>query len=154
MSANRAWAEPVTASSPRPDSVATLASWLLYVPWGSPAWKHYLVSIISLEDIEGVPPAVKNYPAAEYEIMVVALDPKYHPNPTDASTLRPLTPINYQEQFHDVPREKIAGLCEVFAMAFIHGDLLIEPTGIQGARWQFRGSLDKTLEHLRSGKHG
>lgn len=146
------WAQEITAR-PRPDSQATLASWLLYIPGVSPAWSHYMVSIITLEDIEGVPPAVKRYPQAKYEIMVVALDPTGRPDANDPETLRILNPINYTLQFHDFPRQHIPDLGKALVKGFLHSDLPIEPEGMLGARTYIALTIQKTLAHWAEG-HG
>lgn len=99
----RAWVTTL-AEDHRPDQEATLSSYLVYFPASHPFWPTYLVAMIHLRDMPGVPPANKDFPEAEYEFMIVALDPEGTPGHPlavdDMQSFRHLTPINVRVQFN------------------------------------------------------
>lgn len=59
---------------------------LIWAPKAHVFWSWHLLSVISLCELEGVPPAHKHYPEAEYEIGVLAIDPDYPHGPPPGTT--------------------------------------------------------------------
>lgn len=55
---------------------ASQAEYVLYVPGSHPWWWYYALMMVDLRDREGVPPAHKQFPTAEYEIMVWTINPE------------------------------------------------------------------------------
>jgi|OM-RGC.v1.018148353 hypothetical protein len=58
-----------------------LQAWVLWCPQDHPAWQAYYVTGCSLDDErfgERFGPSQKQYPEAEYEITVFALNPEHH----------------------------------------------------------------------------
>lgn len=137
----------------RPDQEATLTAWFLCIPSAHPLWQCYLLAVIHLRHIAGVPPAHKRFAAATHELMVIALDPEHRPNPEDRETWRWLTPINVAEQFAVNSDADAIDMGEQFARACVDGYVVVEPAGIMGARDQWRRSVTATAEHKRTGGH-
>lgn len=138
---------------------ARLASYLIHASGWSPAWHHYLLSVISLRDLEGFPPARRDYPEAEYELSVFAVDSGINdpgqppPDPADLGTLRLLTPQNLSVQFHEVDETMAAHIGEMAMKAVCDGYLIPEPEGIIGARDAWKLSVAQTIEHHKAGRH-
>lgn len=131
-------------NAPYPE--ASVAFWLLHIPGPSPAWDHYALSIVGLQDYFGIPEAVKNYPEAEYEIMFCAVDSKHNPRADITESIRFLQPINYLEQFHGVSSEAATEVAHSMVRAFVDGSLFPEPQGIVGAKKLFRQTLELALK--------
>lgn len=131
-------------NAPYPE--ASIALWLLNISGPSPAWDHYALSIIDLNDYPGVPMAVKHHSEAEFEIMFCAVDSNKNPQADDINSIHFLNPINYLEQFHGVSSEKAAQVARVMVKAFVDGSLFPEPQGIVGARKLFKQTLDLALK--------
>lgn len=74
--------------TPAPETIAQqacLAVWFLHLPKVHPFWFHYVLGIIHLRPIAGAKDAKKDYPEAEYELMLYALDPKRPPRTSFAA---------------------------------------------------------------------
>lgn len=54
---------------------AVICQWLIFAPYAHPAWHSYVLSCITLRDIDGMPPAKVNLPGGTHEAMLYALDP-------------------------------------------------------------------------------
>jgi hypothetical protein len=118
----------------RPDWAATIGSWVVHAPGHSPAWCHFTISMIHLRDIPGVRPANKQYPKAEYELIVAALDPNH---PIDFDNLNAtgfcwLRPFNVVQQFHGVSDEQAVKILETLIEDAVKGQALLEPEGVRG----------------------
>lgn len=100
----------------------TVAAWLLHCPGSHPMWCNYLLSVIHLRPIEGQP-AHKQTPAATHEMVLFALDPEHEPNPSDARTVRILTPQNLCRQIEHYTALAALRLTEEMAQAFVSGAL-------------------------------
>lgn len=136
----------------QPDWQATLGLWFLTCPGQSPGWENYVLSVIHLRPIDGVPPAHIRVAGATHEVMVVAIDPEYSPVPTDPSSWHFLWPLNVEEQVH-LPNDQAAKqLIEDSARAVTIGVLPAEP-GLAGAVEPWRTTLIKTAAHLRGETH-
>src|SRR4051812_28256938 len=114
-------AEPVTGARVRPDQEATIAAWLLHLPGAHPAWHQYLLSVVHLRPIDGTRPANKHYPEAEYELALVALDPRFQARPDDLETIHHLEPLNVVRQFHGLNDDQARRLCELVAKGLVDG---------------------------------
>jgi hypothetical protein len=118
---------------PNPDAVASMDRWILYLPQGSPAWTHYMLSGASLADFPGVPPAAKRFPEATHEVIVAAIDPDFPKEKLERGGVKLLTPLNYA--FQVVATDAAFNrLLKHLALGLINGELTPEPQGIQGAR--------------------
>lgn len=138
---------PVETFGMTADQSATLESWLLHLP-GQAIWHHYTLSMIHLRNIEGVKPAVRQHDEAEYELMLVALDPDKGPTATDRESLHPLRPINFVRQFHFArgsDDDRARRLCATFVVYLVHGDLPAELQGIRGAEELWSRTVDAAV---------
>lgn len=134
------------------DQTGTVAAWLLDCPGQSPAWRHYLLSVVHLRPIEGVRPAIVNVPHATHELILAALDPAAEPHAGDVETFRPLNPLNAVEQLQLPDDAAAVQLAEWAASAVVNGFLPAEPP-LAGAREPWRTSMIKSAAHLRGEEH-
>lgn len=131
----------------RPDQEATVACWFLEVPGAHPLWSRYILTVIHLRDIPDVPPAFKRFPEATHELVVCGLNPEKNPRSDDPATWQHLTPFNVSTQFTICGDAAAAYLGELCARACIDGHLIIEPSGIAGARESWDAVVTATAAH-------
>lgn len=139
------------------DNPATLDAWIITAPMWHPLWSQYMLSVITLADVPGMGPAVKERPDVTHQVIVVALNPDHGPY-TPASVaekkIRYLTPGNIGEQFTATDQQALdmGVLC---ANAVVGGILCPEtadaPERIRGFWAQ---SIQRTLDHARDPHHG
>lgn len=119
----------------RAKQAASLAGWLMLLPGAHPLWNWYLLNVIHLRDIEGMPPAVKAEVSHTHEIIVVALDPERgRPDPANAESWQHLVPVNHAVQFAASNDGDAIDLGYAVACALADGRLIAEPSGVRGAR--------------------
>lgn len=145
-------AEPIPLKHDSGPKSACLAAWLCFLPGQSPAWEHYMISVIHLRPVDGQPPNRIDYPGAEHELILVALDSGHNPRADDEETLMPLTPINFEQQFDGVGDDGAVQLCELAAQALVRGVLPAEPD-FQFQKDAWRDSMRKTIQHMKTGGH-
>lgn len=147
-------AERFTKIEPEtPAQQATLAGWLINAPGQSPAWSHYLLSLIHLRPIDGAKPANIRIPGATHEIIVCALDPEKHPTVNVVESLCPLLPINAEAQFQVETDEQAIDLAEKCVTAVCNGFLPAEPPFQDYGRRMWQESVTASAEHARTGGH-
>ena len=133
---------PMTAGQ-----TATLSSWLVTGPF-HPAWNHWAISVIHLREIEGTKPANKQYPEAEYEFLIVSLNPDHQPDPDNPTeTFHYLTPIDVVEHFHGLNDVQAEELCELCVRAIVDG----RASPDQDWRPWWKACIKNTVEHIRTG---
>jgi hypothetical protein len=97
----RAW-EMRMGPQARPDQAATIVGYVVTGPF-HPMWSWWMVAVIHLRKIPGTHPAHKHYPEAEYELMIVSLDPETPPDlaETFPQEIRQLLPpdADYRERW-------------------------------------------------------
>jgi hypothetical protein len=91
---------------------AVLRAVLLHRPDAHPIWHTYLVYIVHLRPLDGLPEPVLAFPDATHEIAIYALDPSCEPDPANPKTLRHLLPVNLS---HQLRRRSDVGALAVFA---------------------------------------
>lgn len=117
-----------------PPGTAVVKAWLLTLPGHHPLWQHYCLSVISLADIPGVPPAVKQFPEATHEILLMAMNPECDPAPDAPEEFQYLSPVNYVKQI-DVVSDEIAILAgAAVVVRLLLGHLWAEFQGVHGMR--------------------
>ena len=136
----------------RPAWVATLGMWFLSCPGQSPAWDKYLLSIIHLRPIDGVPDADISVPNATHEVLLIALNPDRNPTALDMSSWQHLTPANLVEQIELPNDEDAKDLLKKCATAVVNGMLWAEPP-LSGQKEPWRTVLIKTAAHYRGEEH-
>ena len=154
----RAWLIAKSAVT-RPDQEATIAGWLVNGPF-HPLWQWWMLSIVHLRDLPGVPPAQKRYPEAEYEFMIVSLNPEKGVPDIDelertgtwGDPEKPpfLTPIDVTEQFHGITDAQAHEIAEKAVNAILDG--WISPD--QDFRSSWSRVIASTIDHYRRGVHG
>jgi len=143
---------PIETFTGLPDAVtATLGSWLIFLPGQIAAWSHYQLSVINLRPIPGVAPAIKNYPEAEYEMLMVALNPEVNPNINNLETFQILTPANWVNQFRSVTDDHAVLVLEGMVDLLVKGDLPAELQGWRGAKELWDRRLLQVLEESKKG---
>lgn len=106
---------------------AGIGTWFIDAPHQSPAWRHYMLSIIHLRDIAGVKPPSIREEGATHEVMILALDPAGKPDPQNQASWVFLSPHNLEEQVtlaDDASASKLLGIC---AQKIVDGTLWAEP---------------------------
>ena len=146
-----------------PRNKATLAHWLVTAPAYHPFWSQYVVLVLSLADMEGIPPAKKKFQGATHELMELALEPNEDHAPHTAAslveryhagkTLPFLQPINQALQFEGTDEEIIA-LGRWAVWGIMNGQLNAETADAPDRiREQWEIALGKTLKHIRGEPH-
>jgi hypothetical protein len=69
----KAWKVALVPQSPEQE--AKLAAWVVEGPF-HPMWSRWLLSVIHLRDIPGVPPASKDGPTMTHEFAILSLNPE------------------------------------------------------------------------------
>ena len=140
-----------------PDHEAALASWLIEGPF-HPLWNQWQLSVIHLRDIEGVKPAFKQYPEAEYEFLIVSLNPDRRcdvdelestGNWGDPAVPKFLTPADVTKQFDGVTDRQAVEIGEAAIRGIVSGEL--SPDSDFRSAWE--RLIDGTVAHYREGVH-
>ena len=144
----RAW-EMKVGKQARPDQEATLIGYIINGPWHL-LWSWWMVAVIHLREIPGVKPPNKRYPGAEYEFMIISIDPDVPPNPdkTFPQDVKYLTPIDVVYQFDGVTDEQAKEICTTAVKVIIKG---MSPDQDYRSWWE--NSIAKTVEHYKAGVH-
>lgn len=146
---SRRWCRKVAVPEQpaNPDAVAALDRWQMYLPGDHPLWDRYCILACTLADLPGVKPAVKHFPQATHEVSVHAIDPKYPADKFDAGGVQLMSPVNHCVQVVSTD-EKVNAAVEAVARLFVDGQLIVEPSGITGARELFESRLRALCEDL------
>jgi hypothetical protein len=148
----RAWNLDLTRI-PEGQKHATVASWLVNVPGAHPFWAYWTITVVTLKDLPGVPPAKKRYPEAEYEFMILAIDPERCPEPDPDKIIIEgyphLSPIDVIEQFHGISEADAGRLVDGAVRAVLSGH--VSPD--QDFRPAWRNLIAGTVQHFIEGKH-
>lgn len=130
---------------------ATVAAWWLECPGEAPLWSKYLLAVVHLRPVDGIPANVV-VPGATHELLVVALNPERDPRAVDPDSWEYLLPPNVTEQV-ELPDDNAAKqLASHAAQAVVAGILWAEPP-LSGQVEPWRTSLIKTAAHLRGEPH-
>jgi hypothetical protein len=127
-----------------PATSTTVATWFMDLPNQAPgdAWRNYLLTVVSLDVVPGMPPPRLRYPEAEYELLVAALAPDAGPHADDVETWALMEPVNLVEQFHGVSRQQATRIARTLAQACTKGILLAETKAFVEL---FDGSLPRMM---------
>jgi hypothetical protein len=101
--------------------------------------------------MDGWPPAERDYPEAEWQFTVLALNPKQPLPVKDGDPVHFLTPGNVQEQFNDdaIEDDDVVDLARSAVRAVLDGRLIPEPSGIRGAREAWGEAIAATIAHMK-----
>lgn len=145
-------------------NATALVSWICRCPGDHLLWNTWLIALVHLRDVDGIPPAHKQYAQAEYEVMFVSLvsgesatleppagqGPYVEIDPDDPKTWRDLQPVDLAHQFHGVTDADAKRIVELAIRAMVAGTM--SPDSDFRERW--KRSLDATVSHFVQGVHG
>lgn len=137
----------------RPDTEATIASWILNVQAAHPFWSWWFLATVHLRPIPGAKPAHVVLPGATHELLVMALDPAHEPpNPAafredDVHGLRPIDVTQQYVVRNDADAVDLAELC---ARACCDG--VLSPDQDFRRLWEYH--VTGTARHIAAGGHG
>lgn len=130
-----------------------LRTWFINGPF-HPFWSWWIVSVISLKDVPGVPPANKQYPEAEYEYTCYSLDGVPNIDELDKGNLKKrgfksiLQPADVQFHFHNVTDEQAIEICDAAVSHIVAGQ-----SCDSDYRQYWKAMLARTVEHYVLGVH-
>jgi len=130
-----------------PTQPPALAVWLLDCPGAHVMWRYWRVSLVHLRPLDGLPPAIKQYPDAEYELVSAALDPDREVNPDQLGSLVPLDPLDFVHHFHGMNDAQAVKLLELLVDAVIRG--VLSPDSDWRTRW--RRLIWGSVDHVTGG---
>lgn len=121
--------------------------------WAGPfhiAWNWWMVGCVHLRPIEGVKEPHKQYPEAEYEFLILSIDPEMgEPDPDTPGSLHFLTPADVVKQFHGIDDVQAAEVVEAAVKAICQG--MLSPDQDFRAAWG--RAIDATVDHYARGIH-
>ncbi len=145
---------PNVADGAPVDWGATLQSWLVNATGYHPFWSWWQISVVHLRPIPGESkPANKHYPSAEFEFMILSLNPEYPPPDPDLGHegFKYLLPPDVVVQFDGIPDDK-AGEIAMMAAA-----LVVRGTASPDSDWRawWKRAVEESVEHaLGAHAHG
>jgi len=128
-------------------SPASIEAWLVSCPGAHVAWDRWVVSVVTLRDIEGVAPAKKQYPEAAYEFMINAIDPAQLDVNPDKPKFEFLRPHDCVAQFHGLTDAQAGELCSKAVDFILTGR--ISPDSDFAPTW--KQIIRTTVEHFTTG---
>jgi hypothetical protein len=149
---------PEAVAAGPPAAEAGLGTWLVNGPF-HPFWNWWMLGVVHLRPIEGMADPPKRYPEAEYELMIVSLNPGRGEPDVDAiergedwgdlDAPKFLTPPDLVFHFHGVTDEMARDIGEAAARAIASGHL--SPDSDWRNLWI--QSLRGTVAHFIEGVH-
>lgn len=125
----------------------TLASYLIYAPYSHPVWPYKWLSIIHLRDEPGIDPPTKYHPEAEYELILMPIDPEAMPHPDpDEQPFMILVPPDVMEQFHGITDDEVKEIGAILIQNVIAGLLIPD----QDWRRHWRKMLDQIIVFIKN----
>ncbi len=144
-----------------PGADTTTCWWLLTGNW-HPIWTQFVLTVVTLADRPGAPPARLQHPGMTHELIVVALDPGEPPRRHSATLIETgglrgvggwLEPVDVVQQF-TATDEEMRQVAELAAQACIDGILMPSTDDARTFyREQWLQAIVKTLAHLRGEEH-
>lgn len=165
----RAWRLAIPDDSGNWQYAATVCHYLITAPAYHPLWSQYVLAVIRLGKMDGVPDAHLQFPGATHELMVVAMAPDTghggpdgcqqhtpecmngeHPRNRDLSFLQPGN-VAWQTVAADEEMEQLADMA---VQAVVSGIWNPETAGSPDAiREAWNAGLIRTLAHIRGEVH-
>jgi hypothetical protein len=138
----------------------SLCDFIVHGPY-HPLWSWWYIGLVHLRPIEGAPPANKQYPEAEYELMCLSLNPRGEsgrPKIPDLEKLEAgdvehglpgfLTPPDWVVQFHGVTDEQARKIATIAVKIIAEG----QSCDSDFRQW-WKHSISETARHYREGLH-
>ena len=141
----RAWKSQ--AEHTKKEHQGHLATFLVNSPIAHPIWSYWMVALVHLRDIPGVPPARKHYPDAEFEFAIASIDPDHGIPDPDKGPWPLLEPLDCVVQLHGVTDEQAAELCEKAVQLMVHQG--ISPDSDNRGWWKI--AIWNAVEHVTTG---
>ncbi|MBN9568729.1 MAG: hypothetical protein J0H79_14105 [Alphaproteobacteria bacterium] len=100
----RAWEADLVALRRKfnldPTTDASLAGWVIEAPWAHPVWHSYIIGLVHLRPLSGMPAAVINLPGATHQFWLWAANPERSREQflRGDAELPVLTPVNFSAQ--------------------------------------------------------
>lgn len=142
-----------------PGHEAGIGTWVVNGPF-HPFWKWWMLGVVHLRPIEGMDEPAKQYPEAEYELLIVSLNPNRGDPDVDAmergedwgdeSEGKFLTPPDLVFHFHGVTDEQARDIGEAAALSIVNG--VLSPDSDFRNLWIT--ALRTTVAHFAGGMHG
>lgn len=131
---------------------ASIRQWFIKGPY-HPFWHWWMVSVIDLKDHEGMPPANKQYPEAEYEFIIMSLDGEVNIDACDKGKpenrgFTYLQPPDVVFHFHGVTPEQASEICDSAVSLIVNGQ-----SCDSDFREYWKSMLARTVEHYILGVH-
>ncbi len=121
------WAQRAVHTATRvPQQATTVDQWLMRLPGQGVGWEHFCLAVVHLADTPGMKPAVRRYPQATHELLLLALRRDPPPVIGDWRTWKHLEPANYVRQFHGIDDGEIRKMLHALAAACVNGRLPAE----------------------------
>lgn len=148
---------PIDPNVPNADTTVTW--WLLTGAW-HPLWSQFVITVVSLADVPGAPPAKLQFPGATHELLVVALNPgepavQHTPESLVGNGLRVgwLEPVDVVHQF-TATDDEMTELAALAARACVDGALTPSTDDARELlREHWLQACVKTLAHMRGEEH-
>lgn len=142
-----------------PNVETNIDSYLICVPGSHPFWWWYMVAMIDLREHVDTPSPHKQFPTAEYEIQVVALNPE-HPVPEPEGNpfqdpanplVKLMQPSDQVLQIGPFPKgdDDAREMLRLIIKACVDGYLV--PDQDHRQRWAY--VVGNTYEHMTTGGH-
>lgn len=147
---------------PRLDGANTTVTWWLLTGDWHPIWPQFVISVVTLADQPGRPPAKLHFPGATHELVVMALNPgeppvRHSPLTLTSGGIRAvggwLEPVDVVHQFTatDAEMTQLADLC---AWGCVVGGLTPSTDDAREVlREHWLQACVKTLAHIRGEEH-
>lgn len=147
---------------------STIDNWLVNGPF-HPLWSWWMVAVVHLRPIPGAPPPNLQYPEAEYEFMILSMDPggehregeaKERPTEPDVDGFEAtgdgvrylpgfLQPPDAVVQFHGVDDDEAREVCQLAVNAIVSGQA--SPDSDWRSWWE--KAIPNTVKHIRGEPH-
>lgn len=144
-----------------PGADTTVTWWLLTGSW-HPLWSQFIISVVTLADAPGRPPAKLHFDGATHELVVMAVNPGEPPRQHAPGLLEVgglaavggwLKPIDVVHQF-TATDDEMAELAALAARACVDG--VLNPStddARERLRLEWLQACVKTLAHMRGEEH-
>ena len=146
----KAWKMEMGDNASTEQATASLGAYVVSGPY-HPFWNWWMVAVVHLREVEGTPPPKKQYPDAEYEFMILSIDPEHNqpdPDKPFPQEIRYLDPPDCVVQFHGVTDEQAASICRDAVRVIAAGQ-----SCDSDFRGWWTGAIKKTVEHYQEGRH-
>jgi len=151
----KAWHLALEVPGKTPDQAACLYGALIHAPKAHPLWTYWLISAQHLRDVPGqARPAVKRFPGAEHEILIMSLNPEHGDPDVDryereGQSFHFLTPPDFAEQFVGSTDAQIVQMCKWAVRLIVEGQM--SPDADFRGAWEI--VFHNTAQHMRTGRH-